>query len=756
MFKAIYSINSLRAAGAPTLISLLLIASILTPCIGLAAINIDGQLTDPEWVNAQVFRNFAVIDPWTLDSPRVLTEARILSLPEGLAVAFICAQPPEEARTRTITIRDAESFDSDYVSLMIDFDGMGQVAYEFSVSITGSYRDGIITSENDFSYDWDGAWERAVNEETERWIVEILLPWSIAAMREGEDETRRMAVCFQRFLNSRSEKFAFPGISHIRPVFISDFEKIGVTEYREQQLDIFPYITVMSDLVNKSSKGKAGLDLFWKPSGRFQVIATLNPDFGQVESDDLVINFSAIETFFSDKRPFFTENQGIFVLSTPPPGNYLIHTRRIGGESDDGSGTSDIDAALKIIGSTGPIDYGIFTAQEAGDAGKSFYAGRINIPTENLSVGMATTYVDRPFLDRTALVNTLDYTFRWGKTFSLGRFIISDIKEKGEKERGYGGYSAIEYTPSDNQMYRAVYIQYDDKLDINDMGYLSRNDFSEKHLYGEWRQTDFPENSRTASVTWFIRMIERRNNEGVGISGSFIFLSRTQKLKSGSDIGTGIYYYFSGYDDLISRGHGLVHRNDRLSATLSYSTQRRGIWRRSLMLKVFQEGYDDWATSLKGSVSFYPHENFTMDLTLEPLWSQDWLIWMRDDLLASFSRRRLSTDIVTNWFPAEKHEVRLRAQWLVIDADLVQTFRIGPDSRLVPSNDPINNFAAINFGLQLRYRYEIAPLSDFYLVYSRGGLDYIDNPYKSTLGLFGTSTSLRDSDQILAKLRYRF
>jgi hypothetical protein len=227
-------------------------------------------------------------------------------------------------------------------------------------------------------------------------------------------------------------------------------------------------------------------------------------------------------------------------------------------------------------------------------------------------------------------------------------------------------------------------------------------------------------------------------------------------MKSGSDLSLRITYYFSGYDTILSRGNGPFYRNDRLNTTLSYSTQRRGIWRRSLSLKVLQEGYDDWATSLGGSLSLYPHDDITVDLKLEHLWSRDWLIWIRGNQLASFSRRELSTDMVMNWFPAEKHEVRLRAQWLVINADIEQAFRIGSTARLVPSNDIINNFAAINFGLQLRYRYEIGPLSDFYFVYSRGGLDYIDNPDKNTLGLFERSTSLRNSDQILVKLRYRF
>lgn len=68
----------------------------------------------------------------------------------------------------------------------------------------------------------------------------------------------------------------------------------------------------------------------------------------------------------------------------------------------------------------------------------------------------------------------------------------------------------------------------------------------------------------------------------------------------------------------------------------------------------------------------------------------------------------------------------------------------------------VDDFAMVNFGVQFRYRYEIAPLSDFYFVYSRGGIERIDNPTQSTLDLPTDSTSLRDPDQVLVKLRYRF
>jgi hypothetical protein len=213
----------------------------------------------------------------------------------------------------------------------------------------------------------------------------------------------------------------------------------------------------------------------------------------------------------------------------------------------------------------------------------------------------------------------------------------------------------------------------------------------------------------------------------------------------------------SGYDDLISRGHGLVYLNNRWNGSISYTAPRRSAWRTSLAFKVFQEGYDDWGMGIESNATWYPHENITMDFSLNPRWSRDWLIWLQDKRMASFSSSQVRGNILTTWFPAEDHEIRLRAQWIALNADSAQGYRIGSNGRLVPTNNAINDFATINFGLQFRYTYEIAPLSDLYIVYSRGGMkDRFENPDESTVGLLGSSTNLRDSDQILVKLRYRF
>ena len=192
------------------------------------------------------------------------------------------------------------------------------------------------------------------------------------------------------------------------PRFLTDFRRVEVPKYSQSLLAITPYVSGLYDNVRGRSHFQAGADILWKPNGQFQLTAALNPDFGQVESDDLVVNFGATETYVSDKRPFFTENQGIFDFSLLDDNSQLIYTRRVGGPADDGSGAADINAAVKLNGSVGSTSYGVLAADEAGEAGRFFGAARVTHDFGTQSLGMMLTQVDRPWLDRQANVLGVD------------------------------------------------------------------------------------------------------------------------------------------------------------------------------------------------------------------------------------------------------------------------------------------------------------------------------------------------------------
>ena len=329
-----------------------------------AALKIDGRVDEPEWASAQHITDFKLVQPLSgADSPYP-TEAWVLATPEGLAIAFRNTQPASVPRTRQRTQRD-EDAQVDRVNLMVDFDGDGGTGYNFTLNLTDGIIDAVITNENNFSKDWDGSWQHAVSESGDTWSAEMLIPWHVAPMKEGVGGQRTLGIYLDRVIGSTGERVAWPAASFTRARFLSDFSKVSVTAYSQSLTAITPYVVAVTDRVNGGTHFDTGADIYWKPSGRFQLTATLNPDFGQVESDQLVVNFDAVETFFSDKRPFFTENQGLFDLPFGAGGSNLIYTRRVGGLTDDQAGAGDVTAAVKLNGNVGRTDYGFFAASEA-------------------------------------------------------------------------------------------------------------------------------------------------------------------------------------------------------------------------------------------------------------------------------------------------------------------------------------------------------------------------------------------------------
>src|SRR5690606_9001723 len=201
-------------------------------------------------------------------------------------------------------------------------------------------------------------------------------------------------------------------------------------------LAITPYVVGLHDMVAKDQQFDAGADVFWKPNSQFQLSATINPDFGQVESDSLVVNFSAQETFFGDKRPFFTENQGFFDFGLLFDNSQLLYTRRVVAMADDGSGPGDIVGAIKFNGSIGATQYGAFLADENGDAGRRFAALRLQRGFGSHNLGAMLTNVDRPFLDRSASVLGFDHRWQPDPSLTVSSTLVgSDVEVAGHHTR---------------------------------------------------------------------------------------------------------------------------------------------------------------------------------------------------------------------------------------------------------------------------------------------------------------------------------
>nr|MDQ3040645.1 DUF5916 domain-containing protein [Pseudomonadota bacterium] len=418
------------------------LAALSAPAFG---VEVDGRIDPAEWEGAQKVTDFRITQPLTGAPGSQPTEAWVLATPEGLAVAFRNVQAASVPRTRQRIQRD-EGAQVDRVNLMVDFEGDGRTGYNFMVTSTDGISDAVITNENRFSTDWDGNWQHAVSEDAESWSAEMLIPWYIAPMSKGGDNKRTLKVYLDRVIGSTGERMAWPNASFEGARFLSDFTSVEVPLYNQSLLTVTPYVSGVYDNIRSKEGFDTGADIFWKPNGQFQMTATINPDFGQVESDDLVVNFSANETFFSDKRPFFTENQGIFEFTTPSDSSQLVYTRRVGGPEDDGDGAGDIIGAVKVNGSFGATQYGVLLAEEADDVGRSFRALRLVRDFQKQDVGVMLTQVERPFLDRSAMVLGVDHNWRPNEKISVQtRLLGSDIDQAGRTTRGSGGTVYVNY-----------------------------------------------------------------------------------------------------------------------------------------------------------------------------------------------------------------------------------------------------------------------------------------------------------------------
>ena len=739
---------------------LLVSASLLACPFAHAGMRVDGVLDEPEWEAAQVFEDFVVTQPLTYEVPLHPTRVRLASTPEGIAIGFEVTQPASTERRRPITPRDANN-PGDRVNVYLDLDGDAKVVYNMTVALSGSVQDGTITNENLYSTDWDGDWQSAVVDHGDRWSVEILVPWSIASMQDSDAPTRRIGILFDRFVGSIQQRSASARASFSLPRYTSEFPKVEIAQYRASVFHVFPYATLSYDFVGDAIEQKVGGDVFWKPSGDFQLTAAINPDFGQVEADELVVNFDAVEVFFSDRRPFFTENQGVFDLRTPDSG-LLIYTRRIGGARDDAPGlAAEIDAAVKVNGSLGALTYGVLAAAErdhADDLGSAFYGQRFVYPLGDLQLGSLATYTDRPFLDRDATVHAVDGVWRPSEAWLVtGMVLGSFVDDDGAEKDGSGAWLRAFWSPSETWQHEVEAMHFDRELDFNDMGFQRRASYNELEYTVTRRSRDFAETDPRELVTWSFEPQLRWNDEGDRLPHSWI-IARDVAYRGGAERHTDLIVSTSGTDDLISRGNGDVHIEPRLTSFYNvWFTPRLEDLRLRGAVLVLQEGNDDYALQLEAKAEWFVRENFTVDAFLNPRISRDWLIWREGDLLASFEREQIAFGANFNFFPAPRHELRVKVQWLSIDAHDATALRIGARGELVESDDLVEDFTVNNFGIQARYRWTFAPQSDLYAVYSRGGFAVDEAPSSTAPDeLFTDALELRDADQVLVKVRYRF
>ena len=346
-------------------------------------IALDGRLDETVWRTAPAATDFRQSEPREGDPATQRTEVRFAYDDDALYVGARMFDELGAAGVQTRLVRRDGNTDADYLQLIFDtyHDHLGRAF--FAINPSGVRHDSYAAGGSGDDSSWDPVWEAKTTIDSLGWTAELRIPFS--QLRYPRDPRQTWGLQIWRQANRLNElsQWAFWRRNEVGGAQrFGHLLELEITR-SPQRAEILPYV------VGRSANAPAGdpSDPFADPhelDGRFgadakvlltsnlTLSATINPDFGQVEVDPAVVNLSAFETFFSERRPFFVEGSGLFnfgglncYFCSNVSSLSLFYTRRIGrlpqgmgharveGPYVDAPDNTTILGATKVTGRTG-------------------------------------------------------------------------------------------------------------------------------------------------------------------------------------------------------------------------------------------------------------------------------------------------------------------------------------------------------------------------------------------------------------------
>jgi len=437
-------------------------ATLLTPAAA-AMVSVDGRFDEPAWQGVEAFNGFRQREPREGAPATFETDVRVAHDGTSLFVA-ITARDPEPSRLVGFRTRRDSRSSSDWLRVIVDSYHDRRTAYEFAVNPVGVKLDTYWFNDGSNDDSWDAVWDAEVTRDADCWRAEFRIPFS--QLRFGADgHTFGFAVV--REVARLNEVSSWPLLARSAVGYVSNFGDLTNVTVPSglRRLELLPYVVsqVVTQPVPAGSPlhrpvapgALGGLDLRYAVTPSLNATATINPDFGQVEADPAVVNLTAFEQFFAERRPFFVEGTGNYrfdIACNDGQCTGLFYSRRIGrpprgAPSVTGGFASrpvqtSILGAAKVTGRAGPFSLGVLTAvtqeEEARLAlGERRWASVIEPLTaytvararrewpNQSTLGVMLTSTNRrmreavSFLPERALTGGLDYDWRFGGAYSL-------------------------------------------------------------------------------------------------------------------------------------------------------------------------------------------------------------------------------------------------------------------------------------------------------------------------------------------------
>jgi hypothetical protein len=491
-----------------------------------AVFKIDGKLDEAEWKQAMPATKFVEWRPTfgAIEDSSTRTEIYLLYDNTSIYVGGYCHERTKDSVSKELVGRDVIGV-NDYVGVIFDTYHDKINGFGFYVTPLGEQFDAKYSTTNGEDGSWSAVWDSESKIVSDGWTFEMRIPYSAIRFVSSANQTWGLNITRNRkkvgrqfmwnpvdpnvngFVNQSGE---WTGIEKIESPL-----RLSFSPYFSTYLNHYPYD--QKGVKNTTASVNGGVDVKYGISPSFTLDMTLIPDFGQVRSDNKVLNLSPFEVKYNDNRPFFNEGTELF-----NKGN-LFYSRRVGGtpihagdvygfiasneEVIENPQESKLINATKISGRTKKgLGVGFFNAitkrmyAKVEDDAKHVRKVETNPLTNyniivldqslknNSSVSFINTNVLRSGRDRDANVSAALFNFNNKKnTYNLnGKFSASNVKNAADDVTT--GYSHnISFGKTGKWSFQMTEELVDDKYDNNDLGILYNNNFLDHYFWTAYR-----------------------------------------------------------------------------------------------------------------------------------------------------------------------------------------------------------------------------------------------------------------------------
>lgn len=304
---------------------------------------IDGKYDEAAWKAVEWSGDFFQRDPNDGAHPSQNTEFKILFDDNNLYIVIRAFDSVPGEIVRRLSRRDKD--DGDWLTISIDSYNDKQTAFNFGITSAGVQFDYMFVNDNGNDPNWESIYYTATTIDALGWTAEMRIP--LSQLRFAKSDKHSWGLNIFRYINRKQELSLWQAIPRTAPGLVSLYGQLqGLDGIRPRRdIELLPYAYAKASFDKKedgnpfktgqSYTGTVGLDGKVAVTNDLTLNFTINPDFGQVEADPSVVNLTAFETFFPEKRPFFVEGKNIFSfkltgVDSENNMNMLFYSRRIG------------------------------------------------------------------------------------------------------------------------------------------------------------------------------------------------------------------------------------------------------------------------------------------------------------------------------------------------------------------------------------------------------------------------------------------